>query len=80
MKISDKVHLNNLQLTVFALGLLLVLGMIGYFTYQTIKMEQNPPLPEVSVTYLPEQPVYTYKIKVKNKGEETATNVNLKMT
>ena len=80
MNIKDKVHFNSVQLAVFCLGVLLILGIIGYLSYQAVKIGEKPPQPEVTAVYQPELPDYTYRVKVRNKGEETATNMTLKMT
>lgn len=82
MKISigDKVHFNGLEIVVFCLGLLLTLGLIGYLTYEVVVFEDNPPQLEVTSSYQPSLPDYTYEVIVKNDGEETATNVEVKMT
>ena len=82
MKVNfkDKVHFNGVQLTVFILGALLILGLIGCLSYEAVKLDNRPPQPEVTTVYQPDLPAYTYRIKVKNKGAETATNMNLKMT
>ena len=82
MKVNfkDKIHFNGVQLTVFILGALLVLGLIGYLSYKALKLDNRPPQPEVTAVYQPDLPDYTYRIKIENKGAETATNMNLKMT
>ena len=82
MKISigEKVHLNIVQLIAFSLGLLLILGMIGYLSYQVFKLGEKPPQLQVQAEYQADLDDYTYKVKVTNKGDETASNTNLKMT
>ena len=77
---KDKVHFNGVQLTVFILGALLILGLIGYLSYKAVKLDKRPPQPEVTAVYQSDLPAYTYRVKVENKGGETASNMNLKMT
>ena len=80
MNFNNKVHFNSIQLVVFSLGVLFILGIIGYLSYNAVKMDGKPPQPEVTADYMPDLPDYTYRVKVRNKGQETATNLSLKMT
>ena len=80
INLNDKVQLNGVQLVVFSLGVLFILGIIGYLSYKAVKMDDKPPQPEVTADYMPQLPDYTYRVKVSNKGEETAVNINLKLT
>lgn len=80
VKFGNKVQFNWFQLLVFCLGVLLVLSLIGYLGYQSFRLDPLPPKVEVSSKYMPELPDYTFRIKVSNRGEETATNVSLKLT
>ena len=48
IKIGNKVEFNWLQLVVFSMGVLLILAMIGYLTYQSVTMGNTPPKVEVS--------------------------------
>ncbi|WP_017729750.1 hypothetical protein [Nafulsella turpanensis] len=80
IKFGNKVHFNWLQLTVFSLGAILSLSMIGYLAYQSFKLDGIPPKLEVVSRYRADLPDYTWRLTVTNRGEETATNANLKFT
>lgn len=51
MNINDKVHFNSVQLAVFIMGALLMLGMIGYLSYKTATIEGKPPQLKVEAVY-----------------------------
>src|SRR5690606_33316557 len=69
---------NTLEWVVFASSILMVLGILGYLIYQTIKYE--PGSPDLVIMYeedpSPNAP-YRYHLTVKNKGQETAEEVQV---
>jgi uncharacterized protein (TIGR02588 family) len=72
---------NMLEWTVFALSLLLVLGILAYWTYQAVT--QKPGKPDLYIISIPdpsEHNPYRYHLSVHNAGGETAENVRVELS
>lgn len=63
------------------MGLLLLLGILGYWFYQVYKDVPAPPDLNVESTFAPSggNP-YRYHVEVYNKGGQTAENVMVEVT
>jgi uncharacterized protein (TIGR02588 family) len=71
---------NILEWVVFAIGLLLVFGILGYLGFKTFTHHTFPP--EISVEYKPdatEMAPFRYKVFVENEGGETAEQVSIEL-
>lgn len=65
-----------LEWIVAAIGLILVTFSVGYISYQSIIKESKPPELNVKVSSVNKQlNGYLVEFKVKNEGDETASNV-----
>lgn len=62
---------------VFSLGLLVLMGLLGYLVFQIVQRENSPAAIEVRTSYHPELPHTTFKAVVANEGNETAEAMNL---
>jgi len=76
---------NWLEWTVFAVGLVLVMGTIGYLTFDMVTARATPPRLEIRLGK--PQPMTTGRTKqflvpvtVTNRGGQTATGVHLEVT
>jgi uncharacterized protein (TIGR02588 family) len=71
---------NLLEWAVFWVSLLLIIAIISYLGYQTF--QHKPASPEIHVEFWPDpaelQP-NRYRVKVHNKGGETAENVRVEL-
>lgn len=77
---NNKEKKNLLEWGVFATGLLLVFGILGYLGYKTFTHRTFPP--EILVEYKPdptETAPFRYKVVVKNEGGETAEQVSIEL-
>lgn len=71
---------NWLEWTVFALGLVLTLLILGYLVYKTVI--HNPGPPELYVEYFAEPGRYEphrYRVVLHNEGSETAESVKVEI-
>lgn len=69
---------NPIEKTVFVLGIFSLTLLVGYLVYEVQQDKNMPPELYVTSTFQPEMGFVAYKIKVENKGEETAEAANLK--
>lgn len=71
---------NLLEWMVFAVSLLMVVGILGYLVYQVAVYEEGSP--DLAITYVhdpaPHAP-YRYFLRIKNDGQETAEEVQIEM-
>jgi uncharacterized protein (TIGR02588 family) len=77
----NKVQKNWLEWIVFALGLVLVTGVLGYLIYDGATLGNAPPNIEVRLG-TPEQRTqgFIVPVSVKNLGDETAEGVQIEVT
>jgi len=71
---------NLLEWMVFALSLLMVLGILGYLVYQVAVYEEGSP--DLAITYVQdpaEHAPHRYLLRIKNDGQETAEEVKVEM-
>jgi uncharacterized protein (TIGR02588 family) len=77
---SGKDHKNELEWAVFAIGLLLVAGILGYLGYKIFTHQPSPPDLQVEYSSSPtETAPYRYHVVVKNNGGETAEEVSIEL-
>lgn len=72
---------NWLEWTVFGLGLVLTLLILGYLVYKTATHNAGPP--ELYVEYFPEPGRYEphrYRVVLHNEGSETAESVTVEIS
>lgn len=77
---SNKGEKNLLEWTVFGIGLLCVLAIVGYLGYKTLAHKTSPP--EIEVTFEPnpsEMAPFRYAVELSNKGGETAEEVSIEL-
>lgn len=72
---------NALEWTVFALSLVLVLGVLGFLSYEAISGANTPPRLEISLG----EPVKAGKqwlipVRIENRGATTATSVEIEVS
>lgn len=70
--------LNNLERSVFVVGLLVLMALIGYLSYKWATKVNEPPHLEISISREEVQNNNTYRIETRNRGKETAKSVNIK--
>lgn len=71
---------NVLEWTVFYIGLVIVVGILGYLTYLLVAFEPSPP--DITLVYRHEpssNAPYRFHIKLKNEGNETAEEVQIEL-
>ena len=71
---------NNIERAVFCFGLLTLIALLSYLIFIASQERSNPPQLLITTAYEPDMQNYSFKIKVKNFGEETAENANIKMS
>ena len=71
---------NKVEKIVFAWGILVVLALISFLVYQILQPKDSPPKLKFSTNHQQNMEDYAFKIIIENEGEETAKNVNLKLT
>ena len=76
---SEKVSHNALEKTVFALGVIIVLVLFTYLSYEMFTTEKKPPHLEVITLHDPHVPGYSFKVKTTNLGEQTVANVDVNL-
>ena len=59
IKLNDKAHFSSIQLVVFSLDVLFILGIIGYFSFKAVKMDKKPINQEVIADDMPHLSDYT---------------------
>lgn len=72
---------NWFEWAVFGVGLVLVLGILGYLVYKTATHVAGPPA--LFVEYSPEPGTYEpyrYRVKLHNKGHETAEAIVVELS
>ena len=71
---------NLLEWMVFAVSLLIVVGILGYLVYQVAVHEEGSP--DLAITYVhdpsPHAP-HRYFLRIRNDGQETAEEVQVEM-
>lgn len=72
---------NWLEWTVFALGIVLVAGVLSYLTYDAATCGDGPPIIEVRLG-TPEQNAHNFgvPVRVSNHGDTTAEGVHIEVT
>jgi uncharacterized protein (TIGR02588 family) len=77
----SKVQKNGVEWVVFGVGLLLVLGTLGYLAYEGATMGDAPPSIEVRLG-TPEQSTHNYIVPVTviNHGDRTAEGVTVEVS
>ena len=68
---------NTLEKTVFGFGLFFIILLVGYLVYELQQDKKKPPQLHVTSSFQPDMRFIAYKIKVENKGEETAEAANI---
>ena len=78
---KNKIQKNWLEWSVFALGLVLVAGTLGYLFYDAARMSRRPPTIEVRLG-APEQTPHNFivPVHVTNHGDSTAEGVQIEVT
>lgn len=71
---------NLLEKAVFGLGLVIILSILGYLSYKTSLERSEPPHLEVVSTYQQGVEKTKYAVLVRNLGEETAVNANIRLS
>lgn len=66
---------NALEWTVFTAGLLVMIALFSYLIYLMVTERNSPPLIQVSLETEPKLPAYTFRVTIRNTGDETAMNV-----
>ena len=68
---------NALEKTIFVFGVAILISLVGYLSYQwSTKISGSPSL-EVEAFYDSSFELNTYEVIITNKGNETATAVNI---
>lgn len=71
---------NALEWSVFYISLIIVLGILGYLTYQSLAFEASPPDIDVAYRHEPSTNApYRFHILMKNVGNETAEEVQVEL-
>lgn len=63
---------NILERITFFTGLLVLVGLCGYLTYQLTQNSSGPPELKIISTYEPKANEYTFEVQVENMGQTTA--------
>ena len=71
---------NYIERAVFIFGLVTLIGLLSYLIYIASQERSEPPRLVITSAYQPNMQDYSFKVKVKNFGEETAENANIKMS
>ena len=71
---------NYIEHAVFVFGLVTLIGLLSYLIYIASQERSEPPRLVITSAYQPDMQDYSFKVKVKNFGEETAENANIKMS
>lgn len=72
-----KQRFNLVQRVIFIFGLIVLSGLFGFLIYESGQHNKQPPNLETSLKHYPEVPQHSYRVLVKNTGEETAKNASL---
>jgi uncharacterized protein (TIGR02588 family) len=77
----SKLQKNWLEWSVFAVGLMLVLAVLGYLAYEGATMGNDPPSIEVRLgTPEPRAHNFIVPVTVINHGDETAEGITIEVT
>ncbi len=77
----SKLQKNWLEWSVFAVGLVLVLAVLAYLTYEGLTMGNDPPSIEVRLgTPEPRAHNFIVPVTVINHGDETAEGITIEVT
>lgn len=79
MNQHQKAH-NIVERITFFMGLAVLAAIISYLIYLITQDRSEPPQLAITSIYQPTMAHYAYEIKVKNEGETTAENANIKLT
>lgn len=71
-------ELNYLERVVFAIGLIILITLIGYLSFEWYNKTEKPPDLQISFFQDKSYSNNTYRVETKNTGKETAKSVNLK--
>lgn len=71
---------NIVEIITFIAGLAVLLALVGFLIYQINKENGTPPKLEISSSYQPSMEHYSFKLQVSNKGDESAEDVNIKLS
>lgn len=77
MENQEKKENNIIEKVIFYLGLLILLVLLGYLSFQWSTKENKPPSLEIVTTHDPSFDRYTFRVETKNTGAETAKSVNI---
>lgn len=76
---NKKSH-NAIEITSFIAGLTVVLALIGFLIYQISKRENTPPELHIQSYHDPSMDHYAFELEVENKGEQSAEEVQIKLS
>lgn len=71
---------NIVEKIVFSFGLIFLLSLTGYLSFLMYKSKSKPPELQVVSIYKPEMRNYAFEVEIRNTGEETATNAQIKLS
>lgn len=74
---NQKKERNSLEKITFVIGLIILVLLVGYLSYQWSTRKEQPPKLEISAFFEPSLPQNTYKVEITNNGQETAQSVNI---
>ena len=75
-----KLQKNWLEWSVFAVGLVLVLGTLGYLSYDALTMGSEPPVIEIRLEPAVERAGnYIIPVSIKNNGDQTAEGIHVEV-
>ncbi len=75
-----KLQKNWLEWSVFAVGLVLVLGTLGYLVYDALTMGSEPPVIEIRLEPTVERAGnYIIPVSIKNNGDQTAEGIHIEV-
>lgn len=71
---------NIIEKIVFGLGIIIIVAIFGYLSYQIYRPRKQPPQLTIMSAYQPDMKNYGFEVVVENFGEETAANADIKLT
>lgn len=74
------VHKNRLEWAVFGVGLVLILGLLGYLAYDALTLDGRPPVVDVQLGGSESRNgTYQVPVTLRNLGDETAEAVTVEV-
>ena len=70
---------NILEKMVFGFGLIIILAIFGYLSYQASWKKSGPPNLSITSSHNTEMDENAFEVHIVNIGEETAVNANIKV-